>query len=94
MTKYETVAIYSVTAGEEATAAVAEKMKALIEANATLESVDDWGTRHLAYPINKETDGNYVLYNFESDVNFPAELDRVANITDGVLRILTTKKED
>ena len=51
-----------------------------------MEAVDEWGVRKLAYEINYETDGYYVLYTFEADVNFPAELDRIYNITDGVLR--------
>ncbi|MGN0700843.1 MAG: 30S ribosomal protein S6, partial [Oscillospiraceae bacterium] len=44
------------------------------------------GKRRLAYAINYETEGYYVLYNFESKPDFPAELERIINITDGVLR--------
>ncbi len=86
MSKYESVAVFSVKEGEEKAKALVEKFKALIEANGTMEAVDEWGLRKLAYPINYEPDGYYVLYTFEADVNFPAELDRVYNITDGVLR--------
>lgn len=93
MNKYETVAIYSLKNGEEAAEALSEKFKALIEANGTMESIDVWGKRRLAYPINDELDGSYVLYNFECGIDFPAELDRVAKITDGVLRILTIRKD-
>ena len=86
MSKYESVAVFSVKEGEEAAKALVEKFKALIEANGTMEAVDEWGQRKLAYEINYETDGYYVLYTFESGVEFPAELDRIYNITDGVLR--------
>ncbi|MBR5410025.1 MAG: 30S ribosomal protein S6 [Clostridia bacterium] len=86
MSKYESVAVFSVKEGEEAAKNLVEKFKALIEANGTMEAVDEWGVRKLAYEINYETDGYYVLYTFEADVNFPAELDRIYNITDGVLR--------
>ena len=86
MAKYETVAVFSVKAGEEKAKELVEKFKALIEANGTMEAVDEWGLRKLAYPINYETDGYYVLYTFEADVNVPAEIERVYNITDGVLR--------
>ena len=86
MAKYETVAVFSVKAGEEKAKELVEKFKALIEANGTMEAVDEWGVRKLAYEINYETDGYYVLYTFESGVEFPAELDRIYNITDGVLR--------
>ena len=58
----------------------------------TLESVDEWGKRRLAYLINDEAEGYYVLYNFESAPEFPAELERIARITDGILRSLVVKK--
>lgn len=86
MSKYESIAVFSVKEGEEAAKNLVEKFKALIEANGTMEAVDEWGVRKLAYEINYETDGYYVLYTFESNVDFPAELDRIYNITDGVLR--------
>lgn len=88
MSKYETVAVYSLKNGEEKAKELVEKFKALIEANGTIEAVDEWGSRKLAYPINYETDGYYVLYTYTADVDFPAELDRNFNITDGVLRSL------
>ena len=70
-----------------------EKFKAQIEENATLESVDEsWGKRKLAYPINDELDGYYVIYTFESTPAYPAEFTRKVNITDGVLRSLVTVK--
>lgn len=89
---YESILVVSCKSDEEATKAVVEKFKNLIEANATLESVDEWGVRKLAYPINKESDGFYVLFNFTAPADFTAELDRVYNITDGVLRSLIVKK--
>lgn len=92
MSKYEAILVFSVKDGEEATKAMAEKFKALIEANGTLESVDEWGKRRLAYLINDEADGFYVLYNFESEAAFPAELERVVKITDGILRSIVIKK--
>jgi small subunit ribosomal protein S6 len=52
--------------------------------------MNDWGKRKLAYAINYETEGNYVLWNFTSKTEFPAELERVFGITEGVLRFLVT----
>ena len=89
---YETMMVFSVKNGDEAAAALKEKFQKMIEESATLESVDEWGKRKLAYLINYESDGYYVLFNFTSAPDFPAELERVANITDGVLRALTMKK--
>lgn len=89
---YEVVLIFSVSKGEEATAALIERFKNLIAENATVENVDEWGKRKLAYLINDEAEGYYVLVNFESEADFPAELDRITNITDGVLRSMIIKK--
>ncbi len=90
--KYEAMMVFSVLNGEEATNALVEKFKTLVSENGTIENVDDWGKRRLAYPINDEVEGYYILVNFESQPNFPAELDRVAKITDGVLRTMVISK--
>lgn len=90
--KYEATMIFSVADGDEATAALVEKFKALIAENGTVENVDDWGKRRLAYPINDETEGYYVIATFESVPTFPAELDRIAKITDGALRVMVIAK--
>lgn len=92
MSKYEAVVVLSVKNGDEATQSLVAKFKALVEANGTLESVDEWGKRKLAYEIDDEAEGYYVLFNFESDPAFPAEFERIANITDGVLRSLVVKQ--
>ena len=89
---YETMFVLSVKEREEATAAMVEKLKNLVSANGTLDSVDEWGKRKLAYPIDDETEGYYVLMNYSCAPEFPAELDRIVNITDGILRSLIIKK--
>ena len=89
---YETMFVLSVGESEEATASLVERIKALVSANGTLDSVDEGGKRKLAYPINDETEGYYVLYTYTCEPGFPAELDRVFKITDGVLRSLITVK--
>ena len=91
---YETVVVISMKLGDEGVAAMVQKFKDLIEKHATLDGVDEWGKRRLAYMINKETEGYYVLFNFTSDAEFPAELDRIYKITDGILRSLIVKKEN
>jgi small subunit ribosomal protein S6 len=89
---YETVFILSTKLDEDATNAMIQKFKDLIAANGTIDGVDEWGKRRLAYPINKENEGYYVLVNFTSVPSFTAELDRIYKITDGVLRSLIVKK--
>ena len=89
---YEIVMVFSLSKGEEAVNALKTKFTDLISKNGTLGEVEDWGKKKLAYPINYEADGYYVLINFSSEEKFPAELDRVINITDGVLRSLIVAK--
>ncbi|MCI6253928.1 30S ribosomal protein S6 [Eubacterium coprostanoligenes] len=89
---YEIVMVFSLSKGEEAVNALKTKFTDLISKNGTLGEVEEWGKKKLAYAINYETDGYYVLINFSSDESFPAELDRVINITDGVLRSLIVAK--
>ncbi|HHZ05406.1 MAG TPA: 30S ribosomal protein S6 [Clostridiales bacterium] len=90
---YETVMVISMKLGDEGIQALISKFKEIIEQNATLDSVDEWGKRRLAYMINKESEAYYVLFNFTSTADFPAELDRRYKITDGILRSLIIKKE-
>jgi small subunit ribosomal protein S6 len=90
---YEAVIIFSLKSGEEVCAGLVQKFKDLISTKATLESTEEWGKRKFAYPIAKQTEGYYVLFNFASDAGFPAELDRLCRITDGIVRSLVIKKE-
>lgn len=89
--KYEVIFVVDGTLAEEAAAELIAKFKGMIEANATIDDVQDWGKRKLAYPINDITDGYYTLVHFTSAHNFPAELERNFNITDGILRALVVK---
>ena len=90
--KYEAMVVFSIKNGEDNVKVLVETYKSLIESNGTLEEANEWGKRKLAYEINDETEGYYVLYTFESKPDFPAELERVMNITDGVLRSMITVK--
>ena len=90
---YETVIVTSAKLGEEGSAALVERFKALIAEHGTVQSVDDWGKRRFAYPIQKQTEGYYTLINFESTPDFTAELDRRYQITDGILHTLIVKRD-
>ena len=91
---YEAMMVFSVKNGEEGVPALIEKFKALIEQNGTLDSIDEWGKRKLAYEINDLTDGDYTLINFHADPTQIAELDRVLRITDAVERHMIVKRTD
>ena len=92
--KYETVFIARPNLTEDEFTALLEKIKKLIEKNGKVESIDDWGNKRLAYPIEFINEGHYVLINFEAGVDFPAELERVYNITDTIMRSMTVSKEE
>ncbi len=92
--KYEVLYIIDPALGEEGIAALVEKFKAIVEDHGSLTSIDEWGKRRLAYPINDLNEGYYVLMTCETNPAFPAELDRVFKITEGVLRSLITAIEE
>ena len=88
--KYEVLYVLNPNMTEEETQTVVEKFKTLIEQNGTIDEMDVWGKRKLAYEINYLSEGYYVLVKFTSGPAFPAELDRVLGITDSVIRSLVT----
>jgi small subunit ribosomal protein S6 len=92
--KYETIMIFNTQLNEDGITALADKFKALIAENGTIDKVEEWGKRRLAYPIEDEIEGYYLLVRFTSHPSFPAELDRVYKITDGVLRTLIVVCEE
>ena len=94
MAKYETMMVTTANLDEEASAALVNKFKSLVEANGTNVEVEDWGKRRLAYPIEDQTEGVYTLVRFESKPDFPAELDRIYKITEGVLRSIIIAEEE
>ena len=92
LNSYETLFVVSCANGEEVAKATVEKFTAMIAENGTIENVDEWGKRRLAYPINDENDGYYVLVNFKSEGEFPAELERVFGINENILRSIVIRK--
>ena len=91
--KYETIFVVDAALEQEQIDSVVEKFKSLIEANATIDNFDVWGKKRLAYEINYKTEGYYVFVEFTSEPSFPAELERVYGITEGILRSLIIVKE-
>lgn len=89
---YETLYVVNGNLPEEEIKAAVAKFSALISDNGTIESVNEWGKRRLAYPINYINDGYYVLVSFKSEPSFPRELDRVFGISDAIIRSMTTRK--
>ena len=91
---YETLFIIDATLADDEIKAVCEKFVARIEKNGTVKEVNEWGKRRLAYPINDKNEGYCVLINFESDANFPAELERRFSINENIMRSIVIRHED
>ncbi len=83
---YETIFVVDTGLGEEGIKSMTEKFTSLIASNGEITEVNEWGKRRLAYPVNDLTEGYYVQVKFTAPAAFPAELKRVYNITEGILR--------
>lgn len=91
MKKYEMLYVLDNALTDEAKEQVIAKFEALVTANGgVVQSSDKWGTKKLAYAIDYKTEGYYVLLTFDAEPEFVKELDRVAGITESVLRRLIT----
>ena len=91
MNSYETIFIIDASLEEDAVNALKEKFTNLIAKNGTVESVDEWGKRRLAYLINDMAEGYYAVATFKSESDFPQELQRLMNIDESVMRIMVIK---
>ena len=69
-----------------------EKFTGLINENGKVESVENMGKKKLAYEIKKFSEATYMLFNFESNPNSIAELERVYRITDDIIKFIVVKK--
>ena len=90
---YEGMFIVSLANGEEAAKATVSKFTDLVAANAEVVKIDDWGKRRFAYPIQDMNEGYYTVVTFKSEGNFPAELQRLMNIDETVLRAMVLRLE-
>ncbi len=93
MRSYETIFVLRPNLEEEAKNALIEKFKAIINTAGEVVNVDEWGTRKLAYEIEKLRDGYYVLVNFKATIDLPSELERNFRISDDVIRYIVINKE-
>lgn len=94
MNKYETIFILNPSLDEETVKVAIDKFKGVIEnGGGTIETVDFWGKRKLAYEISKVSEGYFTLVNFTAAPQLPKELDRVFRITDGVIRHMIVNLE-
>ena len=93
MAKYETMMVTTANLDEEASNALINKFKNLIAANGTIDSVDDWGKKRLAYEIQKMREGYYYFIQFDASAECPAEIERRVRIMEPVMRYLCVKQD-
>jgi len=94
MNKYEALYIIKTTVESEARAALIAKFSDIITSSGgQIESVEEMGMRKLAYEIDYNTEGYYVLVNFMADPTLPAELERNFRINENILRYIVIKKD-
>ena len=91
ISSYECMFIINCASGDDAAKATVEKFTSTIEANAEIVEVAEWGRRRLAYPIDDMNEGYYIVVTFKSEGAFPAELQRLANIDETVMRCMVIK---
>ena len=94
MNKYESVIIINPSLEDAKIKAVIEKFSNLVNEHGKVESVEETGKKKLAYEINKQSEGYYVVLNFEAESAFIAELERIYRITDEIMKFIVIRKED
>ena len=94
MTNYEVMFIIDPTLEDEKKEATIEAVKEIIASEGEVGKVDVWGMRKLAYPIQKKTEGYYVVIEFKAQPSLPKELDRRLKISDNVMRHLIDNKDE
>ena len=93
LNSYESLFIVDLTNGEEAAKATVNKFTSLMAENGEIVDIADWGKRRLAYPINDMNDGYFTVVTFKAEASFPAELERLYNIDENVMRSIVIRLE-
>ena len=93
LNSYESLFIVDLTNGEEAAKATVNKFTSLIAENGEIVDIADWGKRRLAYPINDMNDGYFTVVTFKAEASLPAELERLFNIDENVMRSIVIRLE-
>lgn len=93
MNKYEAMYIISPTIDEEQVKALVEKFNDLISEHGEIEKVEEWGRKKLAYEVQDQKEGYYVLVYFTANPEFPTELERNFKINENILKYLILNRE-
>jgi small subunit ribosomal protein S6 len=92
---YEEFFIVRTSTPEEEVDALLEQLTAVIAgAGGLVEKTEKWGTRKLAYRINKQSEGSYVLVQFSAGPQAVKEIERRLRVSDAVLKFLTVRIDE
>ncbi|MDH4139255.1 MAG: 30S ribosomal protein S6 [Coriobacteriia bacterium] len=95
MKAYELMLLLDPNLEDDARADVVGKVEGLVAAQkGSVDNVDSWGKRTLAFEIGKLTEGDYIVVDFHAEPDAIAEIDRVLRITDSVVRFMLVRRED
>ncbi len=95
MQKYECIVVLRSGIPETDTGAVLERFEKTVgQHGGEITLKEDWGTRKLAYEIQKQSNGDYTLYRFTADNSLVDEADRDFRLDDKVLRYLIVVDEE
>jgi small subunit ribosomal protein S6 len=95
MKAYELLFFIDPSLDEETRIATMKRVdNAITNDGGTIDSVEDWGKRRLAYEVKDLTEGSYTLINFHMDPAALKECDRVLRITDAVARFMIVRRDD
>jgi small subunit ribosomal protein S6 len=95
MRKYEVMYIIRPNIEDEAKKALVERFNGILTENgAEIENVKEWGKRRLAYEINDFRDGYYMIVNAKAETAAVQEFDRLAKISEDIIRHIVIKEEE
>lgn len=94
MINYEVMFVIDPAIEDDMKEATIEAVKGIIAAEGEVGNADVWGMKKLAYPIQKKTEGYYVVIEFKAQPTLPAELDRRLKISDNVIRHIIINKDE
>ena len=93
MNKYELLYIISSDVSEEQREELIKKFASYVESKGgSVDGMDKWGMRKLAYPINFKNEGYYVLMTFEAQPALVDEMNKLMNITEHIVRQMFIRK--
>ncbi|MGD2155920.1 MAG: 30S ribosomal protein S6 [Anaerolineales bacterium] len=94
MRDYEIVFIVHPDLDETATEEIVSRIQGWItDGGGSIENIDPWGKRKLAYPIRKQKEGQYFLFQTQLTPDFVAELERNLRLLEPVMRFLITSRD-